>query len=83
MLQGFIDQVRVTWDLMRDPRVPVWTKAIPVMAFLYVISPFDFVPDLVPGLGQLDDLGIILAGMKLFESMAPNPIVRQYRRNGK
>lgn len=80
MIKGVIDQFQLTLALMRDPRVPVWTKAIPVLAVLYIISPFDFVPDLVPGLGQLDDLGIALAAMRLFESLSPDAVVRSYRK---
>lgn len=64
---------------MRDPRVPIWTKAVPVLALLYVISPIDFLPDLVPGLGQLDDIGIALAAMRLFESLAPADVVGEIR----
>jgi uncharacterized membrane protein YkvA (DUF1232 family) len=80
MFQGFLNQIQTTFRLLRDPRVPVWQKAIPVLAVLYVISPFDFVPDLVPGLGQLDDIGIILAAMRLFETMAPEKIVNEHKR---
>ena len=79
MLRGIIDQVRLTWALIRDPRVPIWAKAIPVLALLYVLSPLDFIPDLVVGLGQLDDLAIVLGGMRLFASVVPQDIVEQHR----
>jgi uncharacterized membrane protein YkvA (DUF1232 family) len=46
-------------------------KAVPLLALLYVISPIDFVPDFIPGLGQLDDLGIILAALELFVRLCP------------
>jgi len=29
------------------------------LSALYVLSPLDLVPDVVPGLGQIDDLGAI------------------------
>lgn len=79
MLNGVINQFLTTVRLMRDPRVPVWAKAIPVLAVLYVISPFDFLPDFALGLGQLDDIGIVLGAMRLFESFAPNDVVREHR----
>ena len=49
------------WPLMRDPRIPFWAKAaIPAAAAAYVISPVDLIPDFLIGVGQLDDIGIIL-----------------------
>jgi uncharacterized membrane protein YkvA (DUF1232 family) len=65
-------QARLAIRLMREPRVPVLLKTIPVLAALYVISPIDLVPDLVPVLGQLDDLGIIVAALELFTRLSPS-----------
>ena len=36
--------------------------AIVVLTALYVLSPLDFVPDVVPGVGQVDDIAVVLAG---------------------
>ena len=79
MLRALIDQFRLTWALMRDPRVPIWAKAIPVIGILYVLSPLDFIPDVIIGLGQLDDLAIVLGGMRLFAAVVPADIVEQHR----
>jgi len=57
-------ELRLAWRLMREPRVALVAKALPVLAALYVVSPLDFIPDVLPVLGQMDDLGIlILSGM--------------------
>ncbi len=80
MIRGFITQLTLTWQLMRDPRVPLWTKIVPIAALLYIVSPFDFIPDIIPGLGQLDDLGILLVSMRLMESISPEMVVIEYRR---
>jgi uncharacterized membrane protein YkvA (DUF1232 family) len=53
--------------------VPTALKAVPVIALLYVLSPIDLVPDFIPGLGQLDDLGVILAALELFVRLCPSP----------
>ncbi|MFN8531194.1 MAG: DUF1232 domain-containing protein [Anaerolineae bacterium] len=79
IIKGFIDQLRMTWRLLRDPRVPFYLKAIPFLGLIYVVSPIDFVPDLLPVLGQLDDVGIILAALKMFETLAPGYIVEEHR----
>ena len=80
MVRGVFDQFVLTWKLLRDPRVPMMVKGIPVLALLYIMSPLDIIPDFFPGLGQLDDIGILIAAMRLFESLAPEMVVADYRR---
>ena len=70
-LRSLIAQARLALRLLREPRVPALIKSVPVLAFLYVVSPIDLVPDFIPGLGQLDDLGIILAAIELFVRLCP------------
>jgi uncharacterized membrane protein YkvA (DUF1232 family) len=79
MLRAFIDQVRLTLALMRDPRVPIWAKVIPILGIVYVLSPLDFIPDVMIGLGQLDDLAIVLGGMRLFAAVVPADVVEEHR----
>jgi len=80
MLRALIDQVLLTWRLIRDPRVTLWSKAIPVLAVAYVLSPLDLIPDILIGLGQLDDLGILIGAMRLFEAVTPDYIVAEHRK---
>lgn len=79
MIRGVMNQVMLTWRLMLDRRVPFWTKLAVILPILYVISPLDFIPDVILGLGQLDDIGLILAGMRLFETIVPEYIVQEHR----
>lgn len=79
MLRAIVDQIRLTWQLLRDPRVPLWAKIIPIVGVLYVLSPIDIIPDFMIGLGQLDDLAIVLGGMRLFASVVPEHIVEEHR----
>jgi uncharacterized membrane protein YkvA (DUF1232 family) len=72
---GLLRQFRLAWRLLWDPRVPGWTKLVPFIALLYIISPVDFVPDPILGLGQLDDLGVLLLGVRLFTELIPDDIV--------
>ncbi|MER2566762.1 MAG: DUF1232 domain-containing protein [Myxococcaceae bacterium] len=50
----------------RDEKVPGWRKFVVVGAVAYVLLPIDLVPDLVPVLGWLDDLGAIGAALTFF-----------------
>ncbi|MCC6614645.1 MAG: DUF1232 domain-containing protein [Anaerolineae bacterium] len=79
MIKGLIHQVRLTYRLLRDPRVPFWAKVIPFLPLVYLLSPIDFVPDFIPVLGQLDDLTLLIAGMRLFEAMIPDYIAQEHR----
>jgi len=79
-LQDAARQGRLAWRLFWDSRVPLWTKLIPPAALAYVISPVDLIPDVALGLGQLDDLAVLLLGLKLFIEVAPPDVVREHLR---
>jgi uncharacterized membrane protein YkvA (DUF1232 family) len=78
ILTDLIRQVRLAWRLMLDSRVPLWVKTIVPASLVYLISPVDFVPDVIPVLGQLDDLAVIVIGVKLFIELCPPEIVREH-----
>ena len=78
-LSEIMKQIRLVWRLLTDPDVPTWVKVIPPLALLYILSPVDLVPDPVLGLCQLDDLAVVLIGMKLFVELSPRGIVQRYR----
>ena len=42
--------------LLRDRRVPLRTRGALLGLGIYLASPFDLIPDFIPGLGQLDDM---------------------------
>jgi uncharacterized membrane protein YkvA (DUF1232 family) len=46
--------------LMSDERVPTRTKLALGGLAIYLASPWDIIPDFIPGLGQLDDAIILL-----------------------
>jgi uncharacterized membrane protein YkvA (DUF1232 family) len=79
LVEGLVRQGRLTWRLYNDSRVPRWVKLIPVAGLIYLISPIDLIPDMMlPGLGQLDDVAVILLSLKLFIDLCPPGIVREY-----
>ena len=80
VLAEIIKNAKLAWRLMVDPRVSPWLKAIPPATLLYLLFPIDFLPDPVLGLGQLDDIAVILLGVKLFIELCPQEIVRQHLR---
>ena len=44
-----------------DSRVPLWRKLMGLLAVVYFLSPVDALPDFIPLLGWLDDLGVLSA----------------------
>ncbi|MBT8318502.1 MAG: DUF1232 domain-containing protein, partial [Gramella sp.] len=49
-------------------KVPWFTIATIAFAFLYILNPLDIIPDFIPGLGYIDDLGVLTFGLRFIES---------------
>jgi uncharacterized membrane protein YkvA (DUF1232 family) len=45
----------------RDSTVAKWKKALGLVGLVYLLSPLDFLPDAVPLIGWLDDIGVLSA----------------------
>jgi uncharacterized membrane protein YkvA (DUF1232 family) len=71
---------RLYWRLLRDPRVSIWPKALLVIGVLYVLSPLDLIPDVFLGIGQVDDVVVLLVLFRLFIYLCPADIVRDHVR---
>ncbi|MFO7663175.1 MAG: DUF1232 domain-containing protein [Chloroflexota bacterium] len=71
-------QVRLVFYLMRDREVPLYLKILPFFGILYALFPIDLIADVIPVLGQLDDLTILIIGAKIFIEMAPSDVVARY-----
>lgn len=56
---------RLAWRLGRDPLVSRARRAAVIGAAGYLASPIDLVPGLIPVLGQLDDIAVVLAALRL------------------
>ena len=70
--------VRLYWRLFKDARVSLWPKALLVLSLLYVVSPVDFIPDLLPLIGEVDDLMIVGFAGWLFIQLCPHEVVREH-----
>jgi uncharacterized membrane protein YkvA (DUF1232 family) len=79
-MNELIARGRLVWRLLNDVRVPAWIKVgIPLIVLVYFITPVDLIPDFIPVLGQLDDIGILLLGMALIIRLAPQSVVDEHR----
>ena len=50
---------RRLWFALRHPAAPGWLKVGTALTFLYVLSPIDLIPDVVPFFGVVDDLVVV------------------------
>jgi len=72
--------LRLYWRLLADRRVPLWPKAVLLGAVVYVVSPVDLLPDVLPVLGQLDDLTLIALVGRSFLWWCPPDVVAEHMR---
>jgi uncharacterized membrane protein YkvA (DUF1232 family) len=77
-LRNLPNFARLYWRLLCDRRVSVWPKALLALSVVYVLSPFDFVPDVLPFLGEVDDLVIVVLVSRLFVYLCPPDVVREH-----
>lgn len=59
------------WRALRHPQAPLWLKLGTVGLVIYVISPIDLIPDLIPFLGIADDLVLVPLGVRFLLSKLP------------
>jgi len=76
-LREFLSQFELAWKLLWDKRVSGFTKLVPLATLVYLFLPVDLLPDPVLGLGQVDDLVLILLGLKMFVSLCPPDVVAE------
>ena len=75
-----LSQFKLVWQLVRDPNVSSLVRfGLPLIGLVYLISPIDILPDPILGLGQLDDVAVLLLLSQLLVSLAPDEIVNKYR----
>jgi uncharacterized membrane protein YkvA (DUF1232 family) len=65
--------------LFRDRRVPLFPKALLVAALVYVLVPFDLLPDwLLPFVGGLDDVLVVTLALRAFIPLCPRAVVEEH-----
>ncbi|MCC7353388.1 MAG: DUF1232 domain-containing protein [Anaerolineae bacterium] len=79
MIAEIVRSLRLAWRLMNDSRVSILTRlTIPGLALVYLLFPIDVAPDLIPLLGQLDDLAVVVIALRAFIAFCPPDVVRQH-----
>ena len=66
-----IHHTRVITLLLEHPQVPWHAKVVAACTRGYLFSPVQVIPTFIPIIGQLDDLAVLIVGMKLIRWLAP------------
>jgi uncharacterized membrane protein YkvA (DUF1232 family) len=67
---------------MVDPRVPAKERLLVAGAIVYAIVPLDFIPDMLPFVGQVDDAYLVALSLLRLMSSADPRVVREHWRGG-
>lgn len=76
------NMVKLLGRLLKDARVPGAEKALFVAAIVYVISPIDFIPDVFPFIGQVDDIYVVALTLLRLINRSDASVVRQHWSGG-
>jgi uncharacterized membrane protein YkvA (DUF1232 family) len=79
IFRSLVRQLRLTWRLLRDPRVHWMAKSLPIIAGIYVVSPIDLIMG-IPVLSGMDDLAVAVLGLKMFIEFCPPEVVQEHLR---
>lgn len=72
--------LRLLVGLLRDGRVSRIDRLMVVAAIAYIVSPLDFIPDLIPFLGEVDDIFLLmLALQRLVEHAGRSVLLDHWR----
>lgn len=58
--------ISYAWRFITDRKAGRWQKFFLILAFLYVVWPLDFVPDVVVVIGWIDDAAAMLVAVSTF-----------------
>jgi uncharacterized membrane protein YkvA (DUF1232 family) len=70
--------IALWWALVTDKRVPWLAKLVAIAGVVYLLSPVDWLPDWLGGLGLLDDVAVLYLTYRLLVKSAPKEVVAGY-----
>jgi uncharacterized membrane protein YkvA (DUF1232 family) len=67
---------RQLWFALRHPASPAWLKWGTALIALYLFSPVDLIPDVVPFIGMVDDLVLVPLAIRWLLKRLPPEIAQ-------
>ena len=65
---------RLLWLALKHPLSPSWLKPAVAGMVLYVVSPVDLIPDVIPFLGVIDDVVLIPLAIRFVLKRLPTRV---------
>lgn len=82
LLMFLPNMIALCGRLITDRRVPRAEKALFAGAIIYAIAPLDFIPDMLPFIGQVDDAYLIALTLLRLINRTDERVVREHWRGG-
>ncbi|WP_075181257.1 YkvA family protein [Pantoea sp. 1.19] len=76
-LHRFRRNLAAIWFAVRHPGTPRWIKGALLAIALYVVSPVDLIPDVIPLAGWLDDALLVPFGIGFLLKFVPEEVTRE------
>jgi uncharacterized membrane protein YkvA (DUF1232 family) len=67
---------RQLWFALRHPDAPRWLKLGTALIVLYVLSPIDLIPDVIPFVGMVDDVVLVPLAIRWLLKRLPPELAR-------
>jgi uncharacterized membrane protein YkvA (DUF1232 family) len=75
--QEVVEKALLLYYAAQNQQTPAWAKATIYGALGYFILPLDAIPDVLPGVGYTDDLGVIAAAITAVSMYITDDVKRQ------
>jgi uncharacterized membrane protein YkvA (DUF1232 family) len=83
LLQWILQNGYLLYLIVRNPKTPWYLRLVMFVPLAYVLFPMDIVSDLLPILGQLDDLIILRYGYLVLFKIIPPMVLEESRERAK
>ncbi|QQZ10407.1 YkvA family protein [Heyndrickxia vini] len=78
-IQNLKRNIYILYLAYRHPETPWYAKVFSVCIVAYALSPIDFIPDVIPVLGYLDEVILLPLGILGAFSLIPKHILQECR----
>jgi uncharacterized membrane protein YkvA (DUF1232 family) len=78
-IQNLKQNIYILYLAYRHPKTPWYAKVFSLLIVAYALSPIDFIPDVIPILGYLDEVILLPLGILGAFTLIPNHVLQECR----